>query len=136
MFGSSSSQSPPSFTATPLFDLQLAVGSPSPSLSFATNEHVPWSASHLPTAQPGGVVDGTWDAQSALVVHPPPPPVESCSVPPSSPAPPLAGPAFPLHAPPLRAIPSDATAVTDIHALLDFIAPAPFGFTPHTPVTR
>jgi hypothetical protein len=55
--------------ATPLVDLQLAAGCPSPSSSFATYSHTPWMALHLPVAQLAGVVGGTVAAHCESVVH-------------------------------------------------------------------
>src|SRR5438094_238152 len=45
-------------------DLQFAAGCPSPSLSLATNEHVPNNVSHLASAHPGGEVVGIAATQS------------------------------------------------------------------------
>src|SRR5580700_1066254 len=69
-FGSWSLQSSPACTATPVFDVQLAAACPSPSSSFATYSHTPWSALHLPAAQSAGAVIGTVAAQSASVEQP------------------------------------------------------------------
>jgi hypothetical protein len=109
-FGSWSLQSSPSWIGTPLVETQFAAACPSPSSSFATYAHTPWSALHLPAAQfaptPGaGMVDGTEAAQSASVEQPTvasaPGPTWPPLEPPSLPEPPALSPL--LHDPTLSA---------------------------------
>jgi hypothetical protein len=104
---SSSLQSSPATIGTPLVDLQLAEGWPSPSWSLAEKTQTPETLLHVPLAQPGGVVGGTIEAQSASTLQvgaaaafgpvswvvPPPGVVPPRVVPPGAVPPPLHAPA-------------------------------------------
>jgi hypothetical protein len=77
--------------AEPSVAVQWADACPSPSWSFADTTQVPCTVSHSALAQPGGIVIGSFAAQSAFDVHAAPlavsPPASWLPFPPLEPLP-------------------------------------------------